>query len=262
MFESRNILIYLAIKYDGDYRSIIRAVREGIDPSISEVESYVSKVKSKVVTILDPEFPVYLRKSAFPPIVLFYYGDISLINDENFKNNIAVIGTRKPTDYGIDATQKIVAGISDKYTIVSGMAMGIDGIAQKTALFTGGKTVAVLGSGIDNIYPPDNADLYHNIINNGGLVISEYPGMSEPAGYHFPIRNRIIAQISRGVIVTEAYGRSGTSNTVSYANTIGRDVLAVPYPYSCEDSLCNQLLYEGAIFIRNAQDVLDYFDHF
>lgn len=260
MIESRDLLIYLAVKYDGDYSSIVHAAQDRIDPSVAEVEECIKKVKSKVLTYFDEEYPAYLRKSPYPPLVLFYYGDISLISDENYQKNVAVIGTRKPTDYGINATETIVKGIAAKYNVVSGLASGIDGVAQTTAILSGGKTIAVLGSGIERVYPTENVDLYHNIINSGGLVVSEYPGYVEPFGGHFLIRNRIIAQLSKGVIVTEAYGRSGTSNTVTYAAMFGRDVLAVPSPVTALDSFTNQLLYEGAIFIRNAKDVLDYFD--
>lgn len=262
MFDRRDLLIYLAIKYDGNYQKIINAIRANEDPSIPEIEEAVSTVKSKTITILDVDYPDYLRKGRYPPIVLFYYGDISLINKENFEKNIAVIGSRVPTHYGIRATEIMVAGITPGHNIVSGLAKGIDGIAQRTALDKGAKVIAVLGSGIDNVYPLENKKLYHDIINNGGLIISEYPNLSEPAGHHFPIRDRIIAQISRSVLVTEAYEMSGTSITVGFAVQIGRDIFAVPYPFFVKSSFCNQLIYEGALMVREPNDILEVIDKY
>ena len=262
MHKGREVLIYLAIKYDGDYQKVIDAARKGESPTYAEIKAAMESIKSNVITILDEEYPEYLRKVPFAPPVLFYYGDISLISKQNFEKNVAVIGTRHPTQYGIEATEKIVEKLVDSYNIVSGLAKGIDGLAHLSCLINRGKTIAVLGSGIDNVYPVENTKLYHDIIRNGGLVVSEYPNMSEPSAGHFPIRDRIIAQLSRAVVVTEAYGRTGTSITVGFANEYNRDVMAIPYPYDKDDSFCNQLLYEGAIFVRNGNDVLSHLNKF
>ena len=262
MNEGRDVLIYLAVKYDGDYQKILNAVNRGENPTISEVNDALASIKAKTITILDLDYPSYLRKMDTAPIVLFYYGDISLINDENYEKNVGIIGTREPTSYGLKATEEISGTISRRYNVVSGLARGIDAAAHQACIDNNGKTIAVLGSGIDNIYPLENTKLFLDILERGGLVLSEYPNLSEPAMYHFPVRDRIIAQLSKAVIVTEAYGRTGTSYTVGFALQMGKDVLALPYPYFAYDSFCNQLLYEGAIFIRDGNDALGILERF
>ena len=257
MFLSRNLLIYLAVIYDGDYDSVLYYSVKSNDYDPREVERVVSELKCKALTMIDPEYPDYLRKQPRAPIVLFYYGDISLINDEHIKTNLGVVGTRSPTDYGLMHTKKIVYEVAKDCVIVSGMAQGIDAQAHQAAIEAGGKTVAVLGSGIDNPWPLVNIKLYHDIIKSGGLVVSEYPNMSPPIGFHFPTRNRLIAMFSEALLVTEAYGTtSGTSITVGCALNLGKDVMCIPYPAEAIDSFCNHLLWEGANLVRDGKDVL------
>lgn len=257
MNSGRELLIYLAIIYGGDYNSIMAAIAKRYDPDYYQVKQVVDALECKTLTYIDPEYPEYLKKVPGGPLVLFYYGDISLIDDAHFKYNLAVVGTREATEYGLHYTRKIVTEVSKDCNIISGMASGIDAEAHRAALDAGAKTVAILGSGIDYPWPLENAELYHSIINNGGLVVSEYPGMTQPFGSHFPIRNRLIAMFSRAVLVVEALNyRSGTSITVNFANAYGRDVMCIPLPLDVEGNLNNQLLYEGAMFVRNGQDIL------
>ena len=258
MIEGRDLLIYLAIVCKGNYDEIIRAMEARLfDPPPYEVNRVVSKLKCNVLTYLDPEFPRYLKYINSSPIVLFYYGDISLINDQNFKRNLAVVGTRNPTEYGIKMTQKLVYEVSYKANIVSGLAKGIDAVAHRSCIESEGKTIGVLGCGIDTVYPLENKKLYKDIVDHGGLIISEYPFDTEPHFSHFPFRNRLIAAFSRAVLVTEAYGYSGTSITVGFALEEGRDVMCIPYPIETKnDSFCNQLLFEGALFVRDGDDIL------
>ena len=257
MNSNRNLLIYLAIIHDGNYDAIMNAIYHRIFPSEEEVNEEVSKLKCNVLTVLDPNYPKYLKRMARFPLVLFYYGDISLINEDRLKSNLAVVGTRKATSYGLKNTSRIIKEMGDKVCIVSGLARGIDAQAHQAALNVGAKTIAVLGSGIDNPWPEENALLYRDIITHGGLVVSEYPHMSTPDMTHFPVRNRLIAMFAESLLVTEAYGyRTGTSITVGFANSYGRLVMCIPYPPHIEDSFCNQLLYEGATFVRNGQDIL------
>lgn len=257
MISYRNILIYNAIIYDGDYDSVLNASCRVDDPDPRLVEKVVGELKCKVLTMVDPDYPLYLKKHTRAPLVLFYYGDISLINDEHINSNLGIVGTRSPTDYGLMNTKKIVYEVAKDCVIVSGMADGIDGQAHRAAIEAGAKTVAVLGSGIDNPYPAVNLKLYSDIIESGGLVISEYPNMSPPTGIHFPIRNRLIAMFSKSLLVTEAYGTmSGTSITVTFALGMGKDVMCIPYPAEEINSFCNHLLYEGAKFVRDGRDVL------
>jgi len=257
MISYRDHLIYLAVTCNGNRNLIIREATKRCYLNETEVKDVVSKVRSNVLTYLDPEYPSYLRNLNECPIVLFYYGDISLINDENQKRNLAVVGSRKATEYGLFHTDKIVKEVAKKCNIVSGLASGIDAQAHQTALDCGAKTIAVLGSGIDYPWPTENALLYMNIIKEGGLVISEYPNMSEPDGYHFPIRNRLIVMFSNAVLITEAHGlRTGTSITARLGLDYGRSVMAIPYSLDVVDSFCNTLIYEGCILVRDGTDIL------
>ena len=150
-------------------------------------------------------------------------------------------------------TEKIVSEISDEYIIVSGLALGIDKKAHETAIASGGRTIAVLGNGIDFIYISAHRDLYE-YIKNHDLVISEYPRMTLPTLSSFPTRNRIIAMITCGVVVTEAYARSGTLTTVMFALQCQRLVLCVPYPADA-GSECNRLISDGAYLVENGDQV-------
>ncbi len=250
--EQREILIRLAIEYEGDYNKIYEAIVRKECPS--EEDTY--NLNCKAVTYFDDEYPEYLKQTFKPPLVLFYYGDISLLKD--FEKCIALIGTREPTPYGIEATQRIARSLAKQVVIVSGLARGIDAIGHSEAINSGGKVIAVLGSGIDICYPSDNEELYE-IIKKDHLVISEYPPGVTPTPDKFPMRNRIIAAISKATVITEAYRRSGTSITATMALDIGRDVCCVPYPFG-EYSFCNHLIQTGAYLIQKPEDIFHVLD--
>ena len=257
MISSREILIYLAIIFKGDwYRIYNFAVQHYELPPDELVREELKKLDSEAVTILDPEYPEVLRQLVQPPFVLFYHGDISLIHD--YENSLAIIGTRRPTKYGIETTKRIIKELESKYIIISGMALGIDSIAQETTLEYGGRTVAVLGSGINNCYISSLMGLYQQL-KERHLIISEYPGNTTPSTINFPFRNRIIAALSKCLLVTEAKSKSGTSTTVGFALMGQTNVLAVPAPAN-EDSLCNTLIREGAALVRSGYDVMDEMD--
>ena len=184
--------------------------------------------------------------------MLFYYGDISWTHIPKYRP-IAVIGSRKCSEYGVNATRKIVSEIADEFPILSGLALGIDAIAAEETIKAGGKTIAVIGSGLDICYPSENKELY-KVIKENHLLISEYPDGTPPNPDSFPMRNRIIAGLADTVIVTEAGFRSGTSITVNFALMEGKNILCVPYPLNSE-STCNRLIKEGAFMVENGQDV-------
>ena len=214
----------------------------------------LKKLTSPCITILDEDYPDYLKqKVCRPPLVLYYYGDISLIKDEN--KNIAFIGSRKCSDYGQKITSQIVSEVAERFNIVSGLAKGIDTCAHNACVNIIGKTIAVLGCGIDVCYPESNRRLYE-IIKKRGLVISEYPSDTPPQASYFPMRNRIIVGLSRLIVITEAKKRSGTSISTAYALAMGKDVCCVPYPAD-NNSLCNHLIKQGAFMIEDAQDLYD-----
>ena len=253
--NTRNILIYLSMLYKGDYDLIYDAlVKHDNPPTEEEVQEMVKKVTSPCITILDDDYPEYIKQKVFhPPFVLYYYGDISLIKDEN--KNIAFIGSRTCSNYGQNMTQKIVSEVCERYNIVSGLAKGIDSCAHAACVNKLGKTIAVLGSGIDSCYPSRNKELYEQI-KQKGLVISEYPCDTPPTTRNFPMRNRLIVGFSRLIVITEAAKHSGTQISTAFALQSGKDVCCVPYP-ATRNSLCNHLIKQGAYLIESAKDLFD-----
>lgn len=191
------------------------------------LQSYIKNLSDKGIVCVMPyskEYPESLRQIDQPPYILFCLGDVSLLNCEG----IAVVGTRTPTQYGKIITADFVKGlVLNDFAIISGMAAGVDTIAHKTALENGGKTIAVLGGGFEHIYPAFNAELFKKIVKNG-LVVSEYTPSTKPALYTFPFRNRIIAGLSKGVLITEAGEKSGALHTKEYALEAGKEVFAIP----------------------------------
>ncbi len=251
----RNILIYFATKYHGDYRLIMNAIKE--KEKVDEEE--LKKIKNrnyKAITILDDDYPFELKSIYMPPFVLFYKGDISLING---KNKLAVIGSRKPSEYGINATKKILDELflQCEAIIVSGMASGIDSIAHLSSLEHKMKTIAVLGCGIDYCYPSENLMLKKEIEKNG-LVLSEYPDKTVPNKNFFPLRNRIIAGISKAVLVTDAKIKSGTQITIRFALEQGKEIYAIPHSIF-DNSFCNELIKQGAVPVLKGQDLEEFY---
>lgn len=212
----------------------------------------------KMISIFDANYPEKLKNIYDPPIALYYKGKY---DSDSF--SIAVVGSRKTTNYGAIAARKLSYDLAIRgVRIVSGLARGIDSIAHKGCLEAGGKTTAVLGCGLDNIYPPDNSGLYADIIDSGGLILSEYPPGMPPLQHNFPARNRIISGISNGVLVIEAAKRSGSLITAGCALEQGREVFAVPGNIDSAYSRgTNQLIKEGAKLVLSAGDILEEFEY-
>lgn len=206
----------------------------------------------KIVKNTDSEYSKLLKKIKRPPELLYCLGDTVLFNSPC----IAVVGTRKPTEYGKWCTYNIVKSLVMRgHTIVSGMASGIDEMAHRTALELGGKTIAVMGTGIDGCYPARNKALKRRI-EQDGLVISEDGENVKPRRYSFPIRNRIIAGLSEATIVVQAGVYSGSLITAQLAMEEGRQVYAVPGDIDKVMSIgCNKLIADGAIIITVPDDV-------
>ncbi|MDD4110406.1 MAG: DNA-processing protein DprA [Clostridia bacterium] len=194
---------------------------------VSLLNSYINNLNEKGIIILTPyseSYPESLKNIETPPFTLFCKGDISLLNTDG----IAVVGTRMPTSYGRIITEQFCKGlVQNDFTIISGLAAGVDTISHRTTLENKGKTIAVLGGGFDNLYPAMNAQLAQQIVEKG-LLISEYRPNFAPTVYTFPFRNRIIAAISKGVLITEAGDKSGSLHTKEFALEMGREVFAVP----------------------------------
>ena len=208
----------------------------------------------RIITFADPHYPAPLREIYDPPMVLYVRGQ-DIPPNMTF---LAVVGSRNPTHYGINATEQISQGLARRgLAVVSGMARGIDSVAHWGCLSGKGFTVAVLGTGIDRIYPASNRKLASQIMKNG-TILSEFPLGTPPEPRNFPIRNRIISGLSRGVVVIEATKKSGSLITASTALEQGREVFAVPGSInSFKSTGCHFLIKQGARLIENSDDVLD-----
>lgn len=209
-----------------------------------------------VLTLNNPKYPRLLKEISDPPAVLYVRAKGSKINMEK---TIAVVGTRHVTKYGEQVTKKLVTDLVARgYTIVSGLAYGVDAVAHQAAIDAGGKTIAVLGCGIDIIAPPSNATLYWDIVNGNGAVVSEIPLGIRTDKKRFVTRNRIISGLSLGVVVIEGGEHSGTLITAKYAADQGREVFAVPGPITSKYSRASSILLKnGAKLVESADDIIE-----
>lgn len=212
----------------------------------------------KAITYKSDDYPRLLKEIDSPPLILYCKGNISLLNSDC----LAVVGTRRATNYGKTACKKIVNEVATQgITIVSGLAEGIDTIAHKSTLEVKGKTIAVLGSGLLHIYPASNEALYKDILDNDGLIISEYKPNEPSVTYHFPVRNRIIAGLSKAVAIMEATEKSGSMHTKNYALEYNREVFALPARINDIYSIgCNKIISNGqAKMLLGSQDILEFY---
>ncbi|MCH7656594.1 MAG: DNA-protecting protein DprA [Chloroflexi bacterium] len=232
--------------------SAITEVRTKIDPH-DELDR-VQKAGVDVLTWHDPTYPRLLREIDDLPPVLYVRGELT----DDDQRSVTIVGTRKPTAYGKEAARHLSGDLASAgVTVVSGLARGIDGIAHRAALEAGGRTLGVMGSGLDVPYPPEHAGLMRQMAENGA-VISEYPLGTKPDARHFPRRNRLLSGLSLGTLVIEAPERSGTFSTIRSALEQNREVLCVPGSiYSPASALTNQMIREGAKLVMNAEDVLE-----
>jgi len=247
----RDILIYFSIVHRGEWSEIQKAILAHKPLNYEDVKSTIESCKSKVLTIFDPEYPEALSKIPSPPLVLYYEGDLSLIQDMD--HCISMVGSRDCTEYARAKTVKIANELAkDGVSVVSGLATGIDTAAAEGAVKEG-KAVAVLGNGLDYFYPSGNRKLQKDV-GRLGLLLSEYPDGTHPRPFHFPMRNRIIAGLSAAVCIMQAAPNSGTYVTAALAATFGRDVGCLPFR-SDEGNIGNALIQDGAMLIESAEDV-------
>lgn len=209
----------------------------------------------KYVTIFSKNYPENLKNYDDSPVLLFYKGDITGINKNN---NIGIVGSRKVTSYGINATKSICNEICNyNYNIISGLALGVDACAHESALEKNSFTCGIIGCGLDIIYPRYNSKLYYKLFENGVVVSQFLPG-TKPLQYNFPIRNRLISGISDLIIVIEASEKSGSLITARYAAEMGKDVVVVPGSiFSKESTGANKLIRDGAIPFTDVDDFLN-----
>jgi DNA processing protein len=238
---------------------LAEAIRHSARPAGAAAE--IERARSLgcyLLALADPGFPPLLREIPDPPPFLYVRGDLS-----GCPRPIAVVGSRNATAYGVETTHRIckdLAGLG--FTVVSGMALGIDAAAHEGALSGQGRTVAVLGSGLDNIYPPQHRRLAARIAS-GGAVISEFPLQAGPEAHHFPVRNRIISGMSLGTVVVEATKDSGSLITARLAAEQNREVFAVPGSIQSFKSMgTHTLIKQGAKLVENVQDIVAELGHF
>ncbi|MGZ7032585.1 MAG: DNA-processing protein DprA [Thermoanaerobaculia bacterium] len=220
--------------------------------SASEV---IARVRDHVVTLADAEYPPLLREIIDPPLALHVRGDRSLLQREA----VSVVGSRRASPYALNAARRIVEPLARDaaLVIVSGLARGVDAAAHEAALDSDGTTIAVLGTGIDVIYPRSHARLFRRIEEHG-LVVSEFPPGTVPLAANFPMRNRVISGLSRGTVIVEATSRSGSLITARMAAEQGREVFAVPGSiFSTGSEGTHRLIQYGAKLVHDANDVLE-----
>jgi DNA processing protein len=223
--------------------------------TLSKVLAKLEKEGIKAVRFTSDNYPTELKKLGDDaPLVLYVKGEI--MEEDRFA--LAVIGSRKPTEYGKNVAEKLAQELASRgFTVVSGLARGIDSAAHKGSIRCGGRSIAVLGSGIDVPYPPENRGLMERLTQSGA-VVSEFPPGTPPLGGNFPRRNRIISGISMGVVVVEAGVKSGALITANYALEQGKDVFAVPGNISSPESDgTNKLIKDGAKVVTTADDIVE-----
>lgn len=209
----------------------------------------------RILTVFSPEYPEHLKEIHTPPIVLYIQGRLE--PRDNF--GIGIVGTRKPTVYGSEATKRLSYQIAYAgLTVFSGLARGVDTLAHKAALAAKGRTIAVIGSGLAELYPAENRELAERIADGSGAIVSEFPLKTKPDRQTFPMRNRIVAGSSVGLLVVECGRNSGALITANQALEQGRSIYAVPGPIDRPQSFgCNRLIQQGARLVMSAEDILD-----
>ena len=234
------------------YNNILKNCSEAI------VDDYIKRTQKQgvfITTIRSDDYPTKLLQIDTPPFVLYYKGDLSLVDTLA----ISVVGTRKATIYGKTITENFTKQLVETgFTIISGLALGIDTVAHKTALENNGKTISVVAGGLDNIYPTTNFNLSNEIANKG-LVLSEQRLGIKPDPWLFPVRNRIMAGLSKGVLIVEAKEKSGAMHTKNYALDYGKDVFVVPGSIlSPESRGCNDIIAKGeGKIVQDIDDILE-----
>ncbi|MDF1589994.1 MAG: DNA-processing protein DprA [Desulfobacterales bacterium] len=246
------------LQVDGMSPRLVRSIRQHQTPDSARRDFDLAMAKGfGIITMADSGYPRLLREIPDPPPFLFVSGSL-----QDDPKPLAVVGSRNATRYGLSTTRKLCADLASLgFTIVSGMAKGIDTAAHEGALMGAGRTIAVLGSGLENIYPPENRKLAGRIAENGA-VVSEFSPLAGPDAHHFPVRNRIISGIAYGTVIVEATLRSGSLITARLAAEQGRDVFAVPGSIqSFKSTGTHGLIKQGAKLVEHAQDIVEELPH-
>lgn len=227
--------------------------RRGLDEKVAAAMEYLHLQDISLVVLGSDAYPLLLAEIHSPPVVLYVKGNKDLLA----LPQIAIVGSRRASRWGISQAESFaVALAAGGFTITSGLALGVDGAAHRGAI-KAGKTIAVLGSGVDKVYPRQHEGLYRDIVTTGGAVISEFPPGSPPLRHHFPQRNRIISGLSLGILIVEAAAKSGSLITARMAMEQGREVFAIPGSiHNPAARGCHQLIREGATLTETLDDIV------
>lgn len=248
-FSSTEIIRIAEIK---KYRELFE--QSWLQHTIHSEALYIRQCQHQFMTILDAVYPKLLREIYNPPAILFYRGNLQLLS----RRKIGIVGARYATSYGLRVTEALVPKIvKEGFTIVSGLAKGIDSRSHEMAIQNGGQTIGILGTGLDVYYPYEKKELQQTMKQNQ-LVLTEYVNGSGPKKYHFPARNRIIAGLSLGVCVMEARKNSGSLITAQAAMDYGREVFAVPGSiFQSFSTGCHELIQDGAKCVQTIDDICE-----
>lgn len=222
---------------------------------LDKYREYLMQNKIKVITLLDKEYPQKLKSIYDKPIVLFAKGNIELLKEKS----VAIVGSRNCSEYGKNTAMKFAYELSKQnICIISGLAKGIDKYSHIGALEAKGNTIAVIGNGLDNVYPFENKELYERIVNENSLIITEYIIGTKPSKLTFPARNRIISGLSDAILVVEAGEKSGSLITVDFGLEHGKEIFAVPGNIDNYNSIgTNELIKQGANLMTKSKDIVD-----
>lgn len=235
---------------EGEYNTLINSANQSyLDYILTELD----RNGVQAITFQSNHYPKSLIDLDFKPLVLYAKGNVELLSSKSF----AIVGSRKSLPLSLSLAQDYAKKLLKHFTLITGIAEGVDSTVIKTALENGGKIISIIAGGFDNIYPSSNQNLAEQVVKNG-LLISEQPPKIAPKPYFFPIRNRIIAGIAQAVLIVSGGIKSGTLYTAEYAGEYGRDLFAVPYNVGVQSGAgCNELIKRGAILTDNPNDILE-----
>ncbi len=238
----------------GEYNNLINSANQ---PYLLYIMEGLERRGVVCITLESEKYPSSLKQTPFAPLVLYAKGDLELLNSDCF----AIVGSRKSLPFSIKLTERYATELTNNgFTLVTGIAQGVDEAVLRTTCNTTGKVISVLGGGFDVIYPKSNTELV-DCIAKKGLVITEYPPEIIAKPHHFPIRNRIIAGLSKGVLIVNGGIKSGTQYTANYAMEYGKDLFAIPYSIGIESgSGCNDLIKRGALLTDSPRDILEFYN--
>lgn len=233
--DKRELLALFSVQFNGDWSLIAKAIQTNLQPLNCEI-------KDAYITIYDEAYPKEFHALRFPPWVIFYEGNLSLLE----KRKVSIVGARDSIPYGEKWTKEIVRTLKDRYVFVSGLAKGIDACVHEEAILSNGNTIGIIGQGLGSVYPKSNQALY-DVMRKDHLILTEYPHYVGVRKHHFPWRNRLIASLGEVLFVSQARQKSGTMLTVNEAIQLSKDIYCLAYPFEHpEGEGCHQLIEQGA----------------